>query len=103
MNSAQETNPSAAYAGPQEEKSYSLVLFYGLASTALALFGVYLLDRTTTRFPYHGLVRQLRSAHRSIHSRYRGFQRLRFGVVVQRDQNYSRVALARPGSSITGL
>src|SRR5882724_1379964 len=54
MNSAQETNPSATYAGPQEEKSYSLVLFYGLASTALALFGVYLLDRTTTDFHIMG-------------------------------------------------
>ena len=50
MNTTPETNPSVTYTGPQEEKSYSLVLFYGLASTALALFGVYLLDRTTTDF-----------------------------------------------------
>ena len=54
MSSVQETNPSATHAGPQEEKSYSLVLFYGLASTALALFGVYLLDRTTTDFHIMG-------------------------------------------------
>src|SRR5438445_9530105 len=54
MNSAQETNPSVTYAGAYEEKSYCLVLFYGLASTALALFGVYLLDRTTTDFHIMG-------------------------------------------------
>jgi len=54
MNTTPETNPSVTYAGPQEEKSYSLVLFYGLASTALALFGVYLLDRTTTDFHIMG-------------------------------------------------
>ena len=41
-------------AGPKEEKNHSFVLFCGLATTALALFGVYVLDRTATDFHIMG-------------------------------------------------
>src|SRR5262249_50527370 len=44
MNPAVETNPSVMGYGPREEKSYSMVLLAGLATTVLALVGVYVLD-----------------------------------------------------------
>src|SRR5438045_3862552 len=45
-----EPNPMdspSVHRGPQEDKSYSLVLICGLITTALALLGIYLLDRNT--------------------------------------------------------
>ena len=54
MNTTQETTTSVLYAGPQEEKGYGSVLFCGLATTAFALFGVYLLDRSATDFHIMG-------------------------------------------------
>ena len=44
MNSTSEVNVAPAPMAPQEEQSFALVLVCGLATTALALFGVYLLD-----------------------------------------------------------
>ena len=54
MNPTPEPNPSVTYTGPQEEKSNSLVLLCGLATTALALFGVYILDRGASDFHLMG-------------------------------------------------
>lgn len=44
MNSDPTLDSTPSPAGPQEEQSFSLVLISGLLTTALALFGVYLLD-----------------------------------------------------------
>ncbi|HWW03401.1 MAG TPA: hypothetical protein VNZ64_27105 [Candidatus Acidoferrum sp.] len=44
MNPNPYVNASPSPMGSQEEQSYSLVLISGLLTTALALFGVYLLD-----------------------------------------------------------
>ena len=49
-----DTNPSIPYTGPREEKSSAFVLLCGLATTALALFGVYVLDRTAEDFHIMG-------------------------------------------------
>ena len=55
MNTTPEANPTSAPVGPREEQSYSLVLIFGLATTALALLGVYVLDTTTEDFHIMGL------------------------------------------------
>ena len=47
MNTTPEANPTSAPVGPREEQSYLLVLISGLATTALALVGVYVLDAKT--------------------------------------------------------
>ncbi|MGO9585000.1 MAG: hypothetical protein ACLP2Y_02170 [Limisphaerales bacterium] len=47
MSTTPETNPMSAPVGPREEQSYLLVLISGLATTALALVGVYVLDAKT--------------------------------------------------------
>jgi hypothetical protein len=47
-------NPSVEYGGPREEKNSSFVLLCGLATTAVALFGVYILDRVTEDFHIMG-------------------------------------------------
>ena len=47
MNTTPEANLTSAPAGPREEQSYLLVLISGLATTALALVGVYVLDAKT--------------------------------------------------------
>jgi hypothetical protein len=47
MNTTQEANPMSAPVGPREEQSYLLVLISGLATTALTLVGVYVLDANT--------------------------------------------------------
>ncbi len=52
MNSTPETY--ANYSGAREEKSHSVVLFCGLATTALSLIGVYLLDRSSEDFHIMG-------------------------------------------------
>jgi hypothetical protein len=54
MNTTPETNPTSAPAGPHEEQSNFLVLVSGLATTALALLGVYLLDARTEDFHIMG-------------------------------------------------
>ncbi len=54
MNTTQEVNPAPAAMGPREEKSHSLVIISGLLTTALALFGVYLLDTRTEDFHIMG-------------------------------------------------
>jgi hypothetical protein len=54
MNTTPEANPTFAPVGPHEEQSYSLVLISGLATTALALLGVYLLDAKTEDFHIMG-------------------------------------------------
>jgi hypothetical protein len=54
MNATQETSSSVTYHGPQEEKGFSFVLFCGLATTALALLGVYVLDHTAEDFHIMG-------------------------------------------------
>ena len=47
MNTTPEAIPTSAPAGPREEQSYLPVLISGLATTALALLGVYVLDTKT--------------------------------------------------------
>jgi hypothetical protein len=47
MNTTPESNPSSAPVGPQEERSYSLVLISGLVTTVLTLLGIYVLDART--------------------------------------------------------
>ena len=47
MNTTPEANPTSAPVGPREEQSYLLVLISGLATTVLALVGVYVLDAKT--------------------------------------------------------
>lgn len=54
MSETQEPNLSSAYGGPREDKSASFVLLFGLATTALALLGVYVLDRTADDFHIMG-------------------------------------------------
>jgi len=54
MNPTSEINPAPAPMAPQVEQSYSLVLISGLLTTALALFGVYLLDARTEDFHIMG-------------------------------------------------
>ena len=49
-----ETNPSITYSGPREEKNSSFVLLCGLATTALTLLGVYVLDRAAEDFHIMG-------------------------------------------------
>lgn len=53
MNPDQDRGSASAY-GPQEERSNSIVLISGLITTALALFGVYALDRYTDDFHIMG-------------------------------------------------
>ena len=54
MNRTPEENVTPIPVGPQEEQSYFLVLFFGLATTALALLGVYALDAKTDAFHIMG-------------------------------------------------
>lgn len=55
MNTTPEANPTSAPVGPREEQSYLLVLISGLATTALALLGVYVLDTKAEDFHIMGL------------------------------------------------
>jgi hypothetical protein len=52
MSTTQETGPT--FTGPREDKSASIVLLCGLATTALALLGIYVLDQTTDDFHIMG-------------------------------------------------
>jgi len=54
MNTIPDANLSSASVGPQEEQSNFLVLVCGLATTALALLGVYILDRKADDFHIMG-------------------------------------------------
>ena len=54
MNMTQESDLSSAPRGIREERSYSMVLICGLATTALTLLGVYLLDRYADDFHIMG-------------------------------------------------
>jgi uncharacterized membrane protein len=54
MNTTSETSFQNLPAGPREEQSYALVLFSGLATTALTLVGVYVLNTKTTDFHIMG-------------------------------------------------
>jgi hypothetical protein len=52
MNANQETGPT--FTGPREDKSASIVLLCGLATTVLALLGIYVLDHTSDDFHIMG-------------------------------------------------
>jgi hypothetical protein len=54
MNPSTASDQSPAAGGVREEQSYFLVLASGLATSALALLGVYLLDRYTDEFHIMG-------------------------------------------------
>jgi hypothetical protein len=54
MSMTQESNLSSAPGGIREERSYTMVLICGLATTALTLLGVYLLDRYADDFHIMG-------------------------------------------------
>jgi len=81
MNTTPESNPSSAPVGPQEERSYSLVLISGLVTTVLTLLGIYVLDARTD-FHIMGFGMPTTYCPWGNPGRRGGVQRLWTGVVV---------------------